>query len=52
MLLETFHWDPGTLAKADIEMILPLVNYYPYWKDQKTQPKTEELTPIDKVDWL
>ena len=52
MLLEIFHWDAGTLAKTDIDLVLPLINYYPYWKAKKPIGSQEEQIYIDQVNWL
>lgn len=52
MLLETFHWDPGTLAKADIDLVLPIVGYYPHWKLKQAERRQDESNFADQVDWL
>jgi len=52
MLLEVFHWDPGTLAKADIDYVFPLVAYYPYWKEQQKKKDLENEVFADQADWL
>lgn len=52
MLLETFHWDPGTLAKADIDLILPLVGYYPHWVMKRAERRQNEYAFADQVDWM
>jgi len=50
--METFHWDPGTLAKADIDLVLPVVSYFPYWKLKQAERKQEDQAYADQVDWL
>lgn len=52
MLLETFHWDPGTLAQADIDLVLPVVGYYPHWKSKQAGNSHEEQISVDQADWL
>lgn len=52
MLMETFHWDPGTLAKADVDMVLPVVSYYPHWRSKQAERKQEDQVFVDQVDWM
>lgn len=52
MLVEIFHWPPGDLAKADIDLVLPLAIYYPHWKASAKQQTQEERMYADQADWL
>jgi hypothetical protein len=51
-LLENFHWSPSDLAKSDIDIILPLILYFPYWKGLAERKSQEKLVYADQIDWL
>lgn len=52
MLAELFHWSPGDLAQTDIDLIFPMVVYYPHWKAGQSGRTPEKQVFPDQVDWL
>lgn len=52
MLVDAFHWPPGDLAKADIDLVLPLLMYYPHWKSEQAKHSQEERVYADQAAWL
>jgi hypothetical protein len=52
MLVDAFHWPPGDLANADIDLVLPLTTYYPHWKSHSSRQAQEEQIYADQADWL
>ncbi len=52
MLVEMFHWSPVDLAEADIDVLLPLILYYPHWKNRAAQQTQEEPIYADQAGWL
>ena len=52
MLVDAFHWSPIDLAQADIDILLPLILYYPHWKGRAGRQTQEEQVFADQADWL
>jgi hypothetical protein len=52
MMVDVFHWNPGDLAKTDIDLIFPLAIYYPHWKAHAEEQAQKRKIFADQADWL
>ena len=52
MMVDVFHWNPGDLAKTDIDLIFPLAIYYPHWKAHAEEQAQKRKLFADQADWL
>lgn len=50
-LVSAFGWTPTEIIKMDIELLLPFIGYYPWWKEQEKKQANVEYKYADQVDW-
>jgi len=51
-LVDVFHWSLGDIANTDIELLLPFLVYYPYWKKRAKEQPAVDRKYADEVGWL
>jgi len=52
MMVDQFHWSLTDLSETDVDLLLPFVMYYPFWKNRSKQQTQEERLYADEAGWL